>query len=123
MGIDVVYYWILAIRISPSVPNLKFAVSPIHQGMRDSLGLWPGDRDGASATGSLGVERERTCGAEIAGGSAQHGAGVGAAGADRAGLRRGRAEQGCGGTAPDRSGDGRQVAPALCRASPRRSAG
>src|SRR5229473_7565323 len=84
-----------------SVPNLKFAVSPIRQGMRDSPGLWPGGIDGESATGSLGAERERTRGAEIASGSTQHGAGLGAAGADRAGLHRRRAEQ-AGGSAGSR---------------------
>ena len=41
-----------------SVPNLKFAVSLIRQGMRDSLGLWLGGIDGESATGSLDAERE-----------------------------------------------------------------
>ena len=59
----------------------------------------------------------------IIGGSTQHGAGPGAASADCAGLCSGGAEQDGGSADSPRSGDGRQVARALCRAASRWSAG
>src|SRR5215472_9268574 len=80
-----------------------------------------GDANGSSGRQDRNVGRDRRHPGGLHA-AAQDGAGIGAAGAHRVGLCRWAEQQGGGGARTGNPANRREVAPALCRARPRRAA-